>query len=106
MNDWHNLKIKGIAGIEKCVAEFNVSELKKTPWAKFKVKIYEDSNGSFTGYTNLMIKNATGDASAGVGYGNTVEEALENTVLYFLKMLDEKETWMEEEFECANPYEF
>jgi hypothetical protein len=103
---WRDLKLKGIARIEKCVAEFDIVELKKTPYSKFKVKIYEDTTGFFRGYTNLRIKDGTGDACSGVGHGNTIEEALEDTVLYFLKMLDEKEAWMEDEFECADPYDF
>ena len=82
MNDWHNLKIKGIARIGKCVAEFNVKEINKTPYSKFRVRIYEDSTRSFIGYTNLITK----DGDEGVGYGNTIEEALEDTVLYFLKI--------------------
>ena len=36
--DWKNIKIEGIANIEKCVGEFNVGELLKTPYSKFKVK--------------------------------------------------------------------
>ena len=39
--DWKNIKIEGIANIEKCVGEFNVGELLKTPYSKFKVKIFE-----------------------------------------------------------------
>jgi hypothetical protein len=103
---WNDLKISGIARIEKCVAEFDVMELNKTPYSKFKVKIYETPNGEFTGYTNLRIKDESGDASGGVGYGKTIEEALQDTVLYFLKMLDEKERWSETDFECADPYDF
>ncbi|MBP2644189.1 MAG: hypothetical protein H6Q67_2076 [Firmicutes bacterium] len=106
MANWENVKIKGIARIEKCVAEFDIYELNKTPYAKFKVKIYADSNRRFIGYTNLRIKDSAGDACGGVGHGNTMEEALEDTVLYFLKMLDQKETWCEEDFEYADPYDF
>jgi len=106
MEKWKNIKIKGIARIEKCVAEFDVLELNKTPYSKFKVKIYENSTGNFTGYTNLRIKDGLGDASGGVGYGSTIEEALEDTVVYFLNILDEKEYWQEEDFECADPYDF
>lgn len=106
MEKWKNIKIRGIARIEKCVAEFDVIELNKTPYSKFKVKIYENLGGKFTGYTNLRIKDGFGDASGGVGYGSTIEEALEDTVIYFLDMLDKKEEWLEEDFECADTYDF
>ena len=39
--DWKDIRINGIASIEKCVAEFCVRELRITPYGKFKVKIYE-----------------------------------------------------------------
>lgn len=106
MGDWKNIKIEGIAGIEKCVAEFNVWELNKTPYGKFKVKIFENEDGKFTGYTNLQVKDAIGDPCAGVGYGNTVEEALEDTIRYFLRMLNDKEFVKQNDFECVDPYDF
>jgi len=106
MTRWQDLKIKGIAGIEKCVAEFDVGELIKTPWAKFKVKIYESQNGMLKGYTNLNIRDKTGGFSGEAGHGNTIEEALENTILHFLDSLNEKETWSEEDFQSVDPYDF
>lgn len=103
---WQDIKIKGIARIERCVAEFDVMELNHTPYAKFKVKIYEDQAGRFTGYTNLRIKDEFGDASGGVGHGNTIEEALEDTISYFMEILNEKQNWVEEDFECSDPFDF
>jgi len=103
---WHSLKIEGIATIKKCVAEFDVVELNKTPYSKFKVKIYENQSGTYIGYTNLRIKDGSGDAESGVGVGNSIEAALEDTVLYFLKMLEAKDFWEEGDFDCADPYDF
>ena len=103
---WQDIKIKGIARIEKCVAEFDVMELNHTPYSKFKVKIYEDKIGKFIGYTNLRIRDKLGDASGGVGHGDTIEAALEDTILYFMKMLDQKKNWTEEDFECSDPFDF
>lgn len=90
MDDWKNIRIPGIANIRKCVAEFEVHELIKTPYGKFKVKIYEDKHGHFTGYTILQLKDSDGCPFCGVGYGETVNEALKDTIKYFLRMLDEK----------------
>lgn len=44
---WQDIEIRGIARIEKLVAEFDVIELEKTPCSKFKVKIYESPDGAF-----------------------------------------------------------
>jgi hypothetical protein len=104
---WKHISVSGIANIRKCVGEFNVYELKKTPWAKFKVKIYEDKNGLYVGYTNLLLKDEGGSPYCGVGYGDTVVEALEKTIKCFMKMLDEKENLNEAtDFESADPYDF
>ena len=106
MDDWKKIRIDGIASIEKCVTEFNVGELIKTPYSKFKVKIYERQNGTFIGLTNLQIKDKEGCPYAGVGYGDTTEKALVDTINYFLKMINEKENLNEEDFECVDPYDF
>lgn len=38
-------------------------------------------------YTNLQIKDEDGCAFAGVGHGETIEEALKDTIEYFLNMI-------------------
>ncbi len=99
------MKLEGIAKLEKCVAEFNVWELNVTPWAKFKVKIYEDSNGNFSGYTNLLLKTQYGP-EGGVGFGTSIEEALTDTVNEFLNMLQERKQLSQDDFEAVDPYDF
>lgn len=89
--EWRNIKIQGIGSIEKCVGEFNVAETLKTPYGKFKVKVYERQNGRYIGYTNLQLKDEDGCAFPGVGHGETVEEALKDTIEYFLNMINEKQ---------------
>ncbi|GKX66997.1 hypothetical protein [Inconstantimicrobium mannanitabidum] len=95
MCDWKKLKIDGIASIEKCVAEFDIMEFIKTPYGKFKVKIYEKQNGKFCGYTNLKIRDEDGCHFGAVGYGNTIEDALKDTIKDFKSMLEEKDIWHE-----------
>ncbi len=104
--EWKSIKIKGIACIEKCVGEFNIGELLKTPYGKFKIKIYEKQNGKYAGYTNLQLKDEDGCPYAGVGHGETVEEALKDTIEYFLSMVNEKQNINEEDFECSDPFDF
>ena len=86
MDNWKKIKILGVAKIEKCVAEFDIHELEVTPWGKYKIKIYEDQSGKFTGYTNLMITTSYG-ADCGVGHGDTIDAALEDTIHNFMEMI-------------------
>ncbi len=104
--EWKSIKIEGIACIEKCVGEFNIFELLKTPHTKFKVKIYERQDGRYDGYTNLQLKDEDGCPYPGVGSGETVEEALKDTIEYFLSMINEKQNINEEDFECSDPFDF
>lgn len=66
-------------------------------YGSFKVKIYENQNkfsnpyinANFTGYTDLRIKDSTGGYEGGIGFGDTMEEALENTVRNFMNNFTE-----------------
>lgn len=106
MDNWKKIDVKGIAFIEKCVAEFNIGELIKTPYSKFKVKVFEKKDGTYMGFTNLQLKDDDGVSYAGVGHGKTIEEALEDTIKYFLSMINKKKNLSEKDFECADPYDF
>lgn len=106
MDEWKKIKVEGVAFIEKCVAEFNIGELLRTPHSKFKVKIFERQNGTYVGFTNLQIKDDDGCPFAAVGYGETIDKALEDTIKYFFEMLNQKKTLSVEDFECVDPYDF
>ena len=103
---WKKLKIEGIAGIEKLVGEYNIWEINKSPYGKFKIKIYENSDNIYSGYTNIHIADELGDFYCAVGHGKSEEEALEDTINEFFKMTDRKEKWDETDFRCADPYDF
>lgn len=108
MNKWKEINIEGIAKIEKCVAEFNIWELNISPYAKFKIKIFENKTNNFTGYSNLQVIDEVGGNNCAVGYGNTVEEALEDTIRCFLKMTNRKppHEWVESDFMCSDSFDF
>ena len=53
---WHDLKLEHVGRIEKTVAEFTVWMITVLPYAKMKVKIYEDDHGNYKGRTDLQIK--------------------------------------------------
>ena len=106
MENWKNIDIKGIDGIEKCIAEFRIWDINRTPYAKYKVKIFEDEKGRFNGFTNLQVIDKIGSYYAAVGSGNTVEEALEDTLNYMGELLSIKEVWEESDFQCVDPFDF
>lgn len=103
---WKNFKRNGIARIEKLVGEYNIWELNKSPYGKFKIKIFENSDNIYSGYTNILIADELGDFYCAVGYGKSEDEALENTIAEFYKMTERKEKWEEADFQCADPYDF
>ena len=108
MDEWKKIHFSNISQIEKCVGEFNIWELNICPYAKFKIKIFENSDGNFTGYSNLLVIDEIGEYYCAVGYGNTLEIALEDTIQYFFKMTSRKppEEWTEKDFICSNSFDF
>ncbi|XWJ91309.1 hypothetical protein ACRARH_03500 [Phytobacter ursingii] len=87
-NMWQNIKIENVSKIEKTVAEFTVWMIGVLPYAKMKVKIYESQSGLYTGMTDLRIKRKfDGSPESAIGHGNSIEEALEDTIKYFNSML-------------------
>lgn len=86
---WKDLKIGKIGAIEKCVAEFQVWANDILPYGKMKIKIYEHQNGVFLGYTDVKIIRKFDNYSEGaVGHGKSVEEALVDTIKYFIEMIE------------------
>ena len=102
----HEKKYQGIVKIEKLVSEYNIWELHKIPYGKFKIKIYESSNHTYSGYTNLHIADGLGDYCCAVGHGKTEKTALEDTISEFFKMLERKKIWEEQDFQYADSYDF
>lgn len=107
LDSWKDIKIEGISKIEKCVAEFEIWEIGRTPYGKFKVKIFERANGKYTGFTNIQVKNQIDNSpEGGVGYGATISLALEDTLRYFMGMLNERKTITVDDFEWVDPDDF
>ncbi len=106
MNGWEKIKVDGIAAIEKCVAEFNICGLSKIPYSKFKIKIIESNKGYYNGKSDLQVIDATNSYYCAVGYGKSIEEALENTINNFLEMISENKEWGENEFKFSDSFDF
>jgi hypothetical protein len=94
---WKKLKIENIGAIERCVAEFQVWSNNILPYGKMKIKIYERQNGTFLGYTDIrVIRKFDNMPEGAVGHGSSIEEALTDTINYFMQMV--KEDYPENEY--------
>lgn len=87
---WKNIKMYKIGSIEKCVAEFQVWAQEILPYGKMKIRVYESQNGVFSGYTDVrIIRKFDNSPESAVGHGKTIEEALEDTINYFMEIIEE-----------------
>lgn len=87
---WHDLKISKVEKIEKCVAEYQIWMHTILPYGKLKIKIYEDPNRVYTGFTDVCIRRKfDGTFEGGVGWGKSIEDALEDTIKGFIAIVNE-----------------
>ena len=87
---WHELEVEQVSKIRKCVGEFEVWMHQILPYGKMKIKIHEEQNKTYTGKTDICIKRKfDGQAECAVGFGESIEEALEETIIWFKKMVEE-----------------
>ena len=107
LGNWKDIKIEGIT-IEKCVAEFKIFEQKYFPYSPFTIKIYEKVNGHFEGISDLQVEDSIGHFYCSVGYGDTIEKALEDTILYFFEMTSRKKPgeWVVSDFQWIDRFDF
>lgn len=102
MENWQKINLREGARIEKLINEYNIGELIKTPWSKFKIRIYKRQNGTYRGLTNLMYKN-NGEWQTGHGEGNSELEALERTLEDFmLKLSSFNEKMYDDDFDVSD----
>ena len=83
---WDNISIAGVLKIDRLVAEFQV-ECPDLPSRYLRVKIFERANGNFNGRTNVCIKSLTGDSEWIAGLGKSIDEALEDTLMQFMRSI-------------------
>lgn len=106
MSNWRKTESINIVKIERFVEEFELWDLRNIPHGKFKIKIYESSDGKFTGRTNLMVIDKTGNYNAGVGYGETTDDALNDTIRYFYSLIEESENLTMGSFKYVDSMDF
>lgn len=95
-----------VAKIDKLIAEYKVWELDRSPYGSFKIKVYRDTSGLYSGYTNLQVVDELGDFYCAVGHGRSEDEVLANTLSEFHKLTSWKEAWDETDFQFIDPCEF
>ena len=102
LEDWKKLKIAKVAQIERAVAEFRVWSIEIFPYAKIKVKILEDSHGSYMGMPNMAAKRRRDGSPDWIsGSGKSVAEALEDTIKHVLDSIAENGAVSENDFEWS-----
>lgn len=106
---WQNIKIENVSKIEKNAAEFTIWMIGVLPYAKMKIKIFEDHLGAYTGRTDLQVKRKfDGSPESAIGHGGTIGDALESTIKCFNQMLkdDGLEALTEENIEYSECSDF
>ena len=107
MPDWRELLIDGLGPVERVVALFQIGPpLERLPFPSFKVKVIEHANGSFMAVPNVAARGPDGFPDWEAGSGSTVEEALEDTLRTFVRILGERQPLSESDFIWSDPTEF
>ena len=87
---WRSLRIDGVSRIWREVACFTVEPIHDDLPMGFRIKILEDQQGHFVGRPEIAIRDAQGTPDWISGMGCGIEEALADTVKYFLQTLKDK----------------
>lgn len=105
MSEWKNIKINGITKINKCVGEYLIFHDGRFPFINFRVQIYEDCHGSYTGIPNFGIKSCLdGSLEVEAGFGKTESECLEDTLTNLLKIISKRDTLTPDDFEWTEDF--
>jgi len=100
MADWRTLSFQGFRVVERIAAVFEVGPPlpEPIPFAGFQVKVLERRNGSFAAFLNVAVRGADGNADSIAGLGDTVDEALEDALIWFWRMVQERSASRPEDF--------
>lgn len=107
MSDWRELRVEGLGPIERVVAVFQIGPpLERLPFPSFKVKVIERADGSFVAVLNVAPRGLDGYRDGEAGLGGTIEEALEDALQRFARVVDERQPLTESDFVWSDPTEF
>src|SRR5258708_29578194 len=102
LKDWKEIKIPEIAKIERVVAHFEVWAIGVFPSAKVKIKILESPTGYYTGFPNMAAKSRQDRSPDWIaGVGDSISDALEDTIKSLLQSITENGATSEEDFEWS-----
>ena len=116
---WKKIKIDGIKGPEKVVAEFNIYMTEKSPYKKMKIKVFESNERHSIGhhyydtyyeaFCDLRLEDGLGDFVGAVGHGSTIEETLSSAIrCYYSDIVSRKEIseWGKEDISYSDDFDF
>ncbi|WP_152049221.1 hypothetical protein [Tautonia marina] len=104
---WRQLRVEGLGPVSRVTAVFQVGPpLAALPFASLKVKVVERADGSFLGVPNVAVLSPDGSPDWVSGLGGTVEEALADTLRFFVSSLGGRSGLGEESFAWAAPEDF
>lgn len=107
MPGWRELRVKGLGPLDRVVAVFQVGPpLERVPFPSFKVKVIDRANGSFLAVANVATLGPDGHPTGEAGLGDSVDEALEDALRRFVRILDERKPNSEADFARSAPEEF
>jgi hypothetical protein len=96
---WDQIAIDGILSIDRVVAEFRI-ESPDIPSRYFRVKITETNTNRYIGRCNVSINSTDNCPEWILGMGNSIDEALEDTLQQFVRSLQQHKgdrSFLEEE---------
>jgi hypothetical protein len=107
LEDWKAIKIPRVGKIERVVASFEVWAIGVFPSAKVKIKILESPTGYYTGFPNMAAKSQQDRSPDWIaGGGESIPDALEDTIKNLLQSITENGATSEEDFEWSAPEDF
>lgn len=83
--------------------------MQKLLFFKFKVKVRERSTGGYFGSLNVAIRSQIDNEPDWTsGFGHSIAEALEDTIIYFFKTLEgrDKNSLTEDDFVWSDIHDF
>lgn len=96
--DWREIRIDGVARIDRVVGIFEITLAGKLPFVSFKIKVTEGAQGDFVAISNVWVKDQDGFAHGEAGLGPSLEKALEDCLTRFLAETKSRKELRNEDF--------
>jgi hypothetical protein len=104
--DWKTIHLCGAGAIARVCGVYEITEIRRIPGGKFKIKVLERDRGDFAAFPNVSVKNSDGSSRGTCGLGADERAALQDAVKWFMSELDKRAEWAPEDFEWSDPLDF